>query len=97
VFPDSVAAVSTVDLGGDYYDQAAETVEMQIAKGGYRLAHWLDLLAAAAQKNNAVYERSMEPTLDVDLSGRDLLPAPRELSAIKLARRAFGSLCDHAH
>jgi hypothetical protein len=92
VFPDSVAAVSTVDLGGDYFDQAAETVEMQIAKGGYRLAHWLDQLAAA-QQDSAVYKRSM----DVDLSGRDLLPAPRELSAIKLARRAFGSLCDHAH
>jgi hypothetical protein len=96
VFPESIAAVSTADLGGSYFDQAAETVEIQIAKGGYRLAHWLDQLAAV-QLNSTVYKRSMEPTFGVDLSGRDLLPAPRELSLTKLARRAFGSLCDHAH
>ena len=96
VFPDSVEAVSTVDLGGDYFEQAAETVQIQIAKGGYRLAHWLDALAAV-QQNATTYKRSMEPTFDIDLSGRDLLPAPRELSVAKLARRAYGSQCDHAH
>lgn len=96
VFPESVQAVSKVDLGGDYFEQAAETVQIQIAKSGYRLAHWLDQLAAF-QQNTTTYKRSMEPTFGVDLSGRDLLPAPRELSAAKLARAAFGSQCDHAH
>jgi hypothetical protein len=96
VFPESVAAVSKVDLGGDYFEQAAETVQIQIAKGGYRLAHWLDQLAAV-QQNTTTYKRSMEPTFDIDLSGRDLLPAPRALSMAKLARRAFGPQCDHAH
>lgn len=92
VFPDSIEAVSTGDLGGAYFDQAAETVQLQIAKGGYRLANWLDQLAAV-QHNSTAYKRSA----DIDLSGRDLLPAPRGLSMAKLARRAFGSKCDHAH
>jgi hypothetical protein len=96
VFPDSVEAVSKADLGGAYFQQAAETVEIQIAKGGYRLAHWLDQLAAV-QQNATMYKRSMVPTSDVDLSGRDLLPAPGGLSMAKLARRAFGSQCDHEH
>jgi hypothetical protein len=97
VFPESIEAVSEADLGGEYFDQAAEVVQLQIAKGGYRLAKWLDALAlaaAAGQKNGTttVYRRSGE----VDLSGRSLLPAPRELSLAKLARRDFGG-CDHPH
>jgi hypothetical protein len=95
VFPESIEAVSEKDLGGDYFDQAAETVELQIAKGGYRLANWLDqlALAAAGQKNaTTMYKRSA----GVDLSGSDLLPASRELSVAKLARRDFGG-CDHPH
>lgn len=98
VFPDSVEAVSKVDLGGDYFEQAAETVQLQISKGGYRLAKWLDQLAAA-QQNSTTYKRSVDSTFgtSIDLSGRDLLPAPREMSLTKLARRAFGPQCDHAH
>jgi hypothetical protein len=94
VFPESIKAVSESDLGGEYFDQAAETVQLQIAKGGYRLANWLDQLALAAGQKNAttMYKRSG----DVDLSGRSLLPAPRELSLTKLARRDFGG-CDHPH
>ena len=94
VFPESIEAVSATDLGGDYFDQAAETVQLQIAKGGYRLANWLDQLALAAGQKNATttYKRSAE----VDLSGSNLLPAPREMSLAKLARRDFGG-CDHPH
>jgi hypothetical protein len=94
VFPESIEAVSATDLGGDYFDQAAETVQLQIAKGGYRLANWLDQLALAAVQKNAttMYKRSAE----VDLSGRTLLPASREMSLAKLARRDFGG-CDHPH
>ena len=56
VFPDSVEAVSKVDLGGDYFEQAAETEQIQIAKGGYRLAHWLDQLAAVQQRTQGVVD-----------------------------------------
>lgn len=89
-------AVETVDLAGAYFDKAVEDVEIQIAKGGYRLAHWLDQLAAT-QQNGTIYKRSSEPVAEVDLSGRDFLPAPRELSKAKLARRAFGPGCGHDH
>ena len=94
MFPESIEAVSKTDLGGSYFDQAAETVQLQIAKGGYRLANWLDQLALAAGQKNATttYKRSAE----VDLSGSSLLPAPREMSLAKLARRDFGG-CDHPH
>lgn len=96
VIPDGVEAVETVDLAEAYFNKSVETVELQIAKGGYRLAHWLDQIAAT-QQNSTAYKRSIKSIAEVDLSGRDLLPAPRELSKAKLARRAFGPGCGHAH
>ena len=41
-------AVENVDLGGDYYEAAVPIFTQQIAKGGYRLANWLNLIAAAS-------------------------------------------------
>jgi hypothetical protein len=34
------------ELGSSYYDDAAPVVEVQVARAGYRLAAWLDMLAA---------------------------------------------------
>ncbi|PQE14177.1 nuclease s1 protein [Rutstroemia sp. NJR-2017a BVV2] len=45
VIPKGVAAVEGVDLSGAYYTSAIPVVELQIAKAGYRLAAWLDLIA----------------------------------------------------
>ena len=36
------------ELSGSYYDGAKPYIEQQIAKGGYRLAAWINALAAAA-------------------------------------------------
>ena len=36
------------ELSGAYYDGAKPYIEMQIAKGGYRLGAWLNAIAAAA-------------------------------------------------
>lgn len=36
------------ELSGSYYDGAKPYIELQIAKGGYRLAAWINALAAAA-------------------------------------------------
>lgn len=36
------------ELSGSYYTGAQPYIELQIAKGGYRLAAWLNALAAAA-------------------------------------------------
>lgn len=39
------SAVEGTDLGGDYYNNAVPVFQKQIAKGGYRLAGWLNLIA----------------------------------------------------
>lgn len=48
VLKDGIAAVQDVDLSQEYYQGAVPVLEMQIAKGGYRLAWWLNGLAAQA-------------------------------------------------
>ncbi|KAF2404751.1 S1/P1 nuclease [Trichodelitschia bisporula] len=45
VMPQGVDAVETGDLAGKYYTGTAPVVQEQIAKAGYRLAAWLDLIA----------------------------------------------------
>ncbi|KAF2092571.1 nuclease S1 [Rhizodiscina lignyota] len=45
VMPDGVSAVEKGDLDGDYYDSAIPIIELQIARAGYRLAAWLNLIA----------------------------------------------------
>ncbi|EFX03737.1 nuclease s1 [Grosmannia clavigera kw1407] len=100
VMPDGVAALQSGDLYPTYYDSVVPTVELQIAKGGYRLANWLNKIYEAdiATKRR----RSAEPVAmaqpQPDLSGADLLPPPRALSKAKLARAAMsGECCTHAH
>jgi hypothetical protein len=89
VLPKGEAAVETGDLGGAYYQSAVATVELQIAKGGYRLAQWLDQIAATQK----VTRRDAEPELDA----REILPPSSELSRAKLARQAVGWGCGHKH
>lgn len=45
VMPKGLAAVEDVDLSGAYYTAVLPTIKLQIAKAGYRLAAWLDLIA----------------------------------------------------
>lgn len=42
------SAVEKGDLGGDYYEAAIPIFTEQIAKGGYRLAAWLNLIATGS-------------------------------------------------
>ncbi|KAJ5890491.1 Nuclease PA3 [Penicillium subrubescens] len=102
VMPDGAAALQTGDLYPTYYDSAIGTIELQIAKGGYRLANWLNLIY-----NNDIAKRDLEGFVNKarseapDLMGRDLLPAPGPLSRAQLARDAMGGDCcgsaRHAH
>jgi len=48
VLKGGVSAVKGKELDGSYYDAAVPVFELQIARAGYRLAKWLDLIAAAA-------------------------------------------------
>lgn len=45
VMPNGVSPLESGDLSGDYYDGVVDVVEEQIAKAGYRLAGWLNLIA----------------------------------------------------
>ena len=105
VMPDGADVLESGDLYPDYYDSAIDTVELQIAKAGYRLAAWLDAIADANAANSTVSRRSEGKKWKVgttvvkpDLSGRDLLPAKKEVkSQAKLRREAVGWGCKHSH
>lgn len=98
VMPNGPDALQQDDLYPDYYNSVIDTVELQIAKGGYRLANWLNMIYSTK-----VAKRSVTSTSDLpDLSGRDLLPPPRALSKAKMARLAMeGDCCtsrgEHSH
>ncbi|KAE9964915.1 hypothetical protein EG327_000728, partial [Venturia inaequalis] len=94
VIPNGVAAVQNTDLGGTYYSGVISVVELQIAKAGYRLAAWLDLMATGkiSREGATTYsKRSAEPL-------SYLAPGVfNDFSHAKIARRQFGSICDHEH
>ncbi|KAJ5548541.1 hypothetical protein N7513_005775 [Penicillium frequentans] len=100
VMPNGAAALQTGDLYPTYYNSAIGTIELQIAKGGYRLGNWLNLIY-----HTKVAKRDVEDLVERDAApvGRDFLPASRPLSRAKIARAAMeGSCCnsgkrDHAH
>lgn len=44
VLPEGLDGVKGQELSGEYYEAAVPVVQLQIAKAGYRLAAWLDLI-----------------------------------------------------
>ncbi|KAI9788252.1 MAG: hypothetical protein M1816_007018 [Peltula sp. TS41687] len=51
VLKDGVEAALDEDLGGAYFETASPIVQQQLAKAGYRLGAWLNLLATVALNN----------------------------------------------
>ena len=49
VLPEGAAAIVGKELSGAYYQKAGPVVEIQVARAGYRMAAWLDLIAATYQ------------------------------------------------
>ncbi|KAI3327070.1 putative nuclease S1 precursor [Xylariaceae sp. AK1471] len=45
VLPEGPATIVGQELAGEYFEKAAPVIELQVAKAGYRLAAWLDLIA----------------------------------------------------
>ncbi len=46
VLPQGAEAIKGQELGSDYYLKAVPVIEIQVARAGYRLAKWLDLIVA---------------------------------------------------
>ncbi|KAI1335330.1 putative nuclease S1 precursor [Xylariaceae sp. FL0016] len=44
VLPEGPSAIVGQELAGEYHEKAAPVIELQVAKAGYRLAAWLDLI-----------------------------------------------------
>lgn len=45
VLPEGPAAIQGQQLAGEYFEKAAPVIEVLVARAGYRLAAWLDLIA----------------------------------------------------
>lgn len=96
VIPKGQAAVEKGDLYPTYYNSAIGTIELQIAKAGYRLAAWLDAIAASQTASKRwTHAQAHSDVSRIDLCGMDLLPPARELSLAKLRREAVGWGCKH--
>ncbi|KAJ6559291.1 S1/P1 nuclease-domain-containing protein [Mycena sp. CBHHK59/15] len=111
VMPKGAAALTAMsDLYPTYYNSVIPTIELQIAKGGYRLANWLNMIYTTeiaakrgleaegegeVKREVVVEEESDESSLD----GYTFLPPPLPLplSKAKLARAAAGYGCSHQH
>ncbi|KAL8290841.1 hypothetical protein RB601_000589 [Gaeumannomyces tritici] len=44
------------ELSGDYYEKAAPVIEVQVARAGYRLARWLDLMVESLHHSGDIGE-----------------------------------------
>lgn len=44
VIPDGAEVLQGKELSGDYYDGSVPVIQLQVARAGYRLAAWLDMI-----------------------------------------------------
>ena len=97
-----IEAYNGTELYPSYYESAVATVELQIAKAGYRLAAYLD--AIAETQSVGTYRRAISAgprhtEVKRDLSGRDLLPKREGMTKqerVRMARRDdLGCGCTH--
>ncbi|KAJ7720837.1 putative nuclease PA3, partial [Mycena metata] len=108
VMPNGAAALTAEkDLFPTYYDAVIPTIELQIAKGGYRLANWLNMIftsevarkRALEDSEGAVKRGLMAPQMrevdESELDGHMFLPPQQPLSRAQLARIATGYGCSH--
>lgn len=97
VMPNGIAALQQGDLYPDYYNSVIPTIELQIAKGGYRLANWLNNVYSTNIAKRKRDGEIMVTKKNIDLSGKNLLPPPIPLSEQKKKRAAAGYGCNHRH
>lgn len=107
VMPDGAAALTALDdLYPDYYNSVVPTIELQIAKGGYRLANWLNLIYDAEIKKRSLPERASSEEEGIEktrassrrrlLTDEEILPKPRPMSRAQMARAESEYNCNHS-
>lgn len=57
VVPEGAEGVRGKELSGGYYESAVPVIQLQIAKAGFRLAAWLDLIVEGAAHGQGEYKR----------------------------------------
>jgi len=87
VIPDGVSAVEGKEIGGAYADKTFPVVQQQIAKGGYRLAAWLNLIATG-DAGLPLPARYTGYPRDAAVSVPDDVILSSEPNSAQLARRA---------
>jgi len=100
VMPNNVTELQSGDLYPEYYHSAIGTVELQIAKAGYRLAKWLDGLADKQGSASMDEKLSLRDTDDLAVrsQGLHLLPIQRPAKSLqRLRREVVGWGCSHGH
>ncbi|KAF1957323.1 hypothetical protein CC80DRAFT_547236 [Byssothecium circinans] len=95
VVPEGEAAVEGKELQGEYYDAAVPVIQIQIAKAGYRLAAWLNLIVTGKTGlTNASYVASRD---EIAAVGRNVQRREAQLEEwmveARRVRRAFGWDC----
>ncbi|KAF2253712.1 hypothetical protein BU26DRAFT_228778 [Trematosphaeria pertusa] len=91
VLPDGQESVEGKELDGAYYDSAIPVIQMQIAKAGYRLAAWLDLVVTGEMgvRKGAVYGRDVE----TERVRRGKVELQDWMVEARRVRRAYGWNC----
>ncbi|KAH8838397.1 hypothetical protein MCOR03_011747 [Pyricularia oryzae] len=54
VLPEGPEAIKGQELSGKYYEEAAPVIESQVARAGFRLARWLDLIVQNIHHSSSV-------------------------------------------
>ncbi|KAK4538874.1 hypothetical protein RGQ29_032287 [Quercus rubra] len=61
VMPDGVEGIEGDELYPEYYNKSIGVIEMMIAKAGYRLAAWLDMIATGETKLTRTFDATSSP------------------------------------
>ncbi|KAJ5518745.1 S1/P1 nuclease [Penicillium expansum] len=96
VMPEGAAALQTGDLYPTYYNSAIGTIELQVAKGGYRLANWLNMIydqKVAVKNQPGKFSKGLRDAAPEPEFVRESLREPRQMSRANLARAAMGGSC----
>nr|KAJ3411788.1 hypothetical protein HK105_002539 [Polyrhizophydium stewartii] len=75
------------DFGGDYYVQAVPVIRLQAAKGGYRLANWINQIAAGSCATQSPSPSPVSPTASATASPASPSASP---SASQTAGHGYG-------